>query len=92
MSTEQKAPTKEQIQEAIQANLAQMHVASFDKYLQAKYPEGVKDIPQETVDAQFEAFCCGFNAGIFQSAGELLAIVGVNLNHLSALAKQESDK
>lgn len=89
MSTEHnQAPTKEQIEEAIKANLNQMHVASFDRYLQAKYPEGTEKVPQETIDAQFESFCCGFNAGIFQSAGELLSIVGVNLNQLSTLAKQ----
>lgn len=80
--------TPEQLKEAAQENLHQMHLAAFSKYVQAKFPNGQdQDVPMNQMDALFESFQCGFNSGIIQAAGELLAIVGVDLNELTQ-AKQ----
>lgn len=80
--------TPEQVKEANMANLQQMHLAAFAKYVEARFPNGQdQDVPMNQMDMLLEAFQCGFNSGIVQAAGELLAIVGVDLNDLSK-AKQ----
>lgn len=78
-------------EERARINLQSLHVGVFDKYLQTKYPQGTEGVSQEIIDAQFEAFCCGFNSGIFQSAGEILAIVGVELGRLAKSDKENQD-
>lgn len=73
---------QDNIKKQIMENLGKLHALSFNKFLQVKYPEGVEKIAKETLDAEFEAFACGFNSGIYQAAGEILFMVGVNLNEL----------
>lgn len=64
--------------------LNNIHLAAFDNYLNAVYPNGHEGVPETEIDMQFKAFVCGFNSGIYQSAGEILTIVGVNLNNLQS--------
>ena len=93
MSTEKTNPTPNQeisFEEAAKSYLLKIHVASFDKFLQVKFPQGVAEVPKEKLDELFEAFSCGFNAGIFQAAGETLMLVGVNLNSLAPFKARET--
>ena len=93
MSTEKTNPTPTQgisLEEAAKSYLIKLHVASFDKFLQAKFPQGIAEVPKEKLDELFEAFSCGFNAGIFQAAGETLMLVGVNLNSLAPFEARET--
>ena len=82
-----KVLTPEQVQEVTRENLNQMHLAAFARYVVVRFPQGTKDVPKEQVDMLFEAFSCGFNSGVIQSAGESLMMVGVNLNELTAKAQ-----
>lgn len=90
MAKKEKQPqqlTPEQLQEIAKQNLNQMHMGAFARYLEAQFPQGTKGMPQEQMDLLFSAFCCGFNSGIFQAAGETLMMVGVNLNELTVKAQ-----
>lgn len=71
-----------EIKKQIMENLSKLHIMSFNKFLSIKYPEGVDKI--EHLDTQFEAFAYGFNSGIYQAAGEILFMVGVNLNEMKS--------
>lgn len=89
--SEQEAPggnpedPQTEIKKQIMENLSKLHVISFNKFLSVKYPEGVDKIDKKDLDVQFEAFACGFNSGIYQAAGEILFMVGVNLNEIQQM-------
>ena len=74
-----------EIKKQIMDNLSKLHIMSFNKFLSIKYPEGVDKIDKKDLDTQFEAFACGFNSGIYQAAGEILFMVGVNLNEIQQM-------
>lgn len=84
---EPKPLTPEQLQEVTKENLHQMQLGAFARYLEVQFPEGTPNLPQEQMDLLFNSFACGFNSGVIQSAGEILMMVGVNLNELTAKAQ-----
>lgn len=83
------APRANSPEEIAKATLSHYHVSSFDNYLKAKYPNGIEKVPQEEIDNLFEAFCCGYNSAMFQTAADTLLLVGVNLSELTEAAKSK---